>query len=150
MKEMIFQLISGTVGSFGFSLIFNVGKKHLIPAALGGLISWAVYLLCNRLLNMDMLMSSVLASACCQVYAEILARVFKTPTTVFFIPAVVPLIPGGSLYNTMYSAVFQDWSSFRVYGINTLLTTLGISIGLSFVSAVLYIVAKVSYKKAIK
>lgn len=150
MREMIFQLVSGTVGSLGFSLVFNVGKKHLIPAALGGFLSWAVYLLCNRLFDMDMLTSSMLASACCQVYAEILARVFKTPTTVFFIPAVVPLIPGGTLYNTMYSAVFQDWTNFRIYGVNTLLTTLGISIGLSFVSAVLYIVAKVSHKRATK
>lgn len=150
MKEMIFQLISGTVGSLGFSLIFNVGKKHLFPAALGGLLSWAIYLLCNRLFCMDMLISTILASACSQIYAEILARIFKSPTTVFFIPAVVPLIPGGTLYNTMYSAVFQDWTNFRSYGVNTLLTTLGISIGLSFVSAVLYILAKISYKKAMK
>lgn len=150
MKEIIVQLISGTVGSLGFSLIFNVGKKHLIPAALGGLLSWGVYLICNRLFDLDMLMSTVLASACSQIYAEILARVFKTPTTVFFIPAVVPLIPGGTLYNTMYSAVFQDWANFRVYGVNTLLTTLGISIGLSFISAILYIIAKVSHNRAVK
>lgn len=150
MQEMIVQLISGTIGSLGFSLIFNVGKKHLIPAALGGLLSWAVYLLCNRLFVMDMLMSTILASACSQIYAEILARVFKSPTTVFFIPAVVPLIPGGTLYNTMYSAVFQDWVNFRIHGVNTLLTTLGISIGLSFVSAVLYIIAKVSHRRALR
>ena len=150
MKEMIFQLISGAVGSLGFSLIFNVGKKQLLPAALGGLLSWTVYLLCNRLINMDMLIATILASACSQVYAEILARVYKAPTTVFFIPAVVPLIPGGTLYNTMYSAVFQDWANFRIYGMNTLLTTLGISIGLSFVSAVLYVIAKVSHNRATK
>jgi uncharacterized membrane protein YjjB (DUF3815 family) len=150
MENVIIQLISGMLGSLGFSLLFNVGKKFLPPAALGGFLTWGVYLLCMSFSGMGVLMSTVIASAICQIYAEILARIYKTPTTVFVIPAVVPLIPGGSLYNTMYSAVIKDWVQFRYYGAQTLWGTLGIAIGLSFVSGILYIAANHARNKACK
>ena len=40
------------------------------------------------------------ASVVLTIYAEILARVVKCPATLFLVTAAVPLIPGGSLYNT--------------------------------------------------
>lgn len=150
MENAITQLISGMLGSLGFSLIFNVGKKHLIPAMLGGLLAWGVYLLCMCLPWMGVMMSTVVASVCCQIYSEILARIYKTPTTVFVIPAVVPLIPGGSLYNTMYAAVMKDWVQFRQFGVQTLWGTLGIAIGLSFVSGILFVAVNHSRNKAQK
>ncbi len=150
MENAIIQMISGMLGSLGFSLVFNVGKKHLLPAALGGFLAWGVYLLCMSFPVMGVLMSTVIASVICQIYAEILARVYKAPTTVFVIPAVVPLIPGGSLYNTMYAAVMEDWVQFRYYGVQTLWGTLGIAIGLSFVSGILYIAVNRAKNKASK
>ena len=150
MESAIIQMIAGMLGSLGFSLVFNLGKKHLIPAALGGFIAWGVYLLCMSVSWMGVLMSTIAASLVSQIYSEVLARIYKAPTTVFAIPAVVPLIPGGSLYNTMYAAVIKDWVQFRYYGVQTLLGTLGISIGLSFVAGILYIVVNHAKKKASK
>ena len=150
MENAITQLISGMLGSLGFSLIFNVDKKHLISSALGGLVAWGVYLLCMRLPWMGVMMATVIASVCSQIYAEILARIYKAPTTVFVIPAVIPLIPGGSLYNTMYAAVMKDWTKFRYHGVQTLWGTLGIAIGLSFVSGILYVAANRAKCKAVK
>jgi len=112
--------------------------------------SWGIYLLCIYWLNSDVMVATVLSAACCQVYAEVLARQYKTPTTVFYIPAVVPLIPGGSLYNTMYAAVFENWEQFRHYGYQTLQATLGIAVGISFVSAVLFVERKLKMQKSIK
>lgn len=150
MEYAIQQMIAGMLGSLGFSLIFNVGKKHLIPAALGGLLAWGIYLLCISFQWVDVLLATVISSVCCQIYSEIMARIFKTPTTVFVIPAVVPLIPGGSLYNTMYAAVMKDWIQFRYYGVQTLWGTLGISIGLSIVSGIMYVAANHARNKACK
>ena len=150
MDNAITQLISGMLGSLGFSLIFNVGKKYLIPAALGGFLTWGIYLLCMCVSWMGVMMATVIASVCGQVYSEILARIYKAPTTVVVIPAVVPLIPGGSLYNTMYAAVMHDWTQFRFYGVQTLWGTLGIAIGLSFVSGILYVAVNHARHKAKK
>jgi len=144
----LYQLLTAFFGSLGFSLIFNVGKRYLVPASLGGILSWAVYLLCYDYFHIDLMVSTVISAACCQIYAEILARIMKCPTTVFYIPAVVPLIPGGSLYNTMYAAVYKDWAQFQNYGMQTLQVTLGIAVGISFVSGILYVITKYAYRKA--
>lgn len=150
MENAIIQLISGMLGSLGFSLVFNLNRKHLLAASLGGFLAWGVYLLCMSFLQMGVMSSTVTASIISQIYAEILARIYKTPTTVFVIPAVVPLIPGGSLYNTMYAAVMHDWTQFRFYGVQTLWGTLGIAIGLSFVSGILYVAVNHARHKAKK
>ena len=144
------QLATALAGSLGFALIFNIGKKHVIPASLGGLLSWGVYLLCRETFEMDTMVATICSSVCCQIYAEILARIMKAPTTVFYIPAVVPLIPGGALYNTMNAAVYQDWNACRQYGVQTLQGTLGIAVGISFVSAVLHMLTKFSHSRKLQ
>ena len=144
MGSVMYQLFAALVGSLGFAMIFNVESRNLLPATLGGVLSWVVYLLCTELFELDAMVATIVSAACGEVYAEIMARVRKVPTTVFYIPAVVPLIPGGSLYNTMNAAVFQNWEACKSYGVQTLQATLGIAIGISFVSAVLYVVTKLS------
>ena len=150
METYIIQLITATIGSLGFALIFNVNRRLLIPASLGGLFAWGVYLLAAEWLGLHLLVANVIAGVFCQLYSEVLARILKTPSTVICIPAIIPLIPGGALYRTMYSAVHQDWEMCRFYGYQTLLTALGIAAGISFVSAILYILMNHAKQKAQK
>ena len=150
MYTAIIQLVTAFFGALGFALIFNVNKRFLLATAIAGCMGWGIYLLCNEVFFMGNLVSNLFASAFCQIYAEVSARICKIPTTVIYVPAVIPLIPGGALYNTMYSAVHSDWAQFKVYGSATLQTTLGIAIGLSSVSAILYIITKLARKRALK
>ena len=39
------QVLTGALGSFGFSILFNLRGKKLLITTLGGVISWAVFLL---------------------------------------------------------------------------------------------------------
>ena len=136
MKELIIQLVSAWVGSLGFSLMFNSGTKVLLPGTLGGMLGWAVYLLAVEL-NLNSFVSAVIAAAFCQIYSEVFARVIKVPKTILYIPAIVPLVPGGSLYYTMYNAAVSNWSQFKFYGMQTLHVAFGIAVGASFVSAIM-------------
>lgn len=148
--RIIYQLFTAFLGTLGFSLIFHVGRKHTILASIGGTIAWGVFLLCNEALGVNVLLSTILSAASGQVYAEFMARLCKSPTTVFSIPAVVPLIPGSSLYYTMYAAVFRDWAGVKNFGMKTLEGTLGISIGLCLVSATLYVLTNLARNRAMK
>ena len=150
MLRILYQLFTAFLGTLGFSLIFHVGRKHTIWASVGGVIAWGVFLLCNEALGISVLPSTILSAASGQVYAEFMARLCKAPTTVFSIPAVVPLIPGSSLYYTMYAAVFRDWPGVKMYGMKTLEGTLGISVGLCLVSATLFVITKLARQRAMK
>ena len=135
MKEIVFQLLSAFVGSMGFALIFGMRRRYLFAASLGALLGWAVYLAADYFLSHSFL-PPLLAAAFALSYSEIMAKALKTPATLFVIPAIIPLVPGGSLYYTMSYAVHRDLATARVYGTRTLETALAIAAGISFVLAV--------------
>ena len=141
MLDTVIQLGAALVGSLGFSMIFNSGKKTLIPATLGGYLAWGVYLLCAHF-GLGVFLSTIISAAFCQLYSEIFARVIKCPTTVLYIPAIVPLVPGGSLYYTMYYSAVADWTMAKQYGVSTLQVAFGIAVGASFVSAILLLLPR--------
>ncbi len=134
MTEAIVQIVTAFLGSLGFALLFGLRRRFVLPAALGGMLTWGVYLLLSRLVASAFL-ACLVASACAVLYAELLARLLHSPATVFVIPAVIPLVPGGSLYYAMSCVVQKDFAAAREYGMTTLEFSLAIAAGMSFVLA---------------
>jgi Uncharacterized conserved protein len=130
----VVQIAAAFFGSLGFALLFGLRRRYLLPASLGGLLSWALYLLLEHLLSSPFL-ACFAASAFSMVYAELLAHWMRSPTTLFVIPAIIPLVPGSSLYYAMSSAVQRDLANAREYGSQTLELALAIAAGMSFVLA---------------
>ena len=69
-------------------------------------------------------------------YAEVMARVQKTPTTTFITTSLVPLIPGGSLYYTMASAFESDLPKFIEKAVGTLQLASALALGIIFATTV--------------
>lgn len=142
-REVLFAIIS----TFGFGIIFNIRGKNLIFASLGGGLAWLIYKL--RLSNENsvieaMFISSIIFSA----YSEICARVLKTPVTTFVICALIPLVPGGGMYNTMYATVQGNIDSALELGLNTMAQAGTLAIGIILVSTITRLMT--SYKKKFK
>lgn len=122
------------VASLGFALFFNVSKRRVITATVGGVLTWAVYYLLS--LHVDgVFIPCVVASIFAAIYAETVSRITRMPVTGFFIIAVIPLIPGRSLYYTMYNAVSGNVSEFWSYALTTMLFAGGIAAGICIVTA---------------
>ena len=136
ITEGIIHLVTAGFGALGFSLIFNVRRELLPAAAFGGLLDWGVYMMAEWFFGNGVILPSVVAAAFASIYAEAMARVEKSPATVFYIPALIPLIPGGSLYYTMSYAVLGQWDQVQSYGASTAYCALGIAVGMSLVLSV--------------
>ena len=112
MRPEFVQTSMGIIGSLGFALLFGIrGTKPLGCIALGSGIGWIVYLgsvAGGHGKAFGMLASSLVIAAC----SEILARVIKTPVILLLVPMLIPEIPGGDLYYTMYSLVEGDTDKF--------------------------------------
>lgn len=134
MFEAVIQLITALIGALGFSLLFNVRRELLPASAFGGMLDWGVYLIARWAFG-GVFLPSVAAAAFASIYSEAMARVEKAPATVFYIPALIPLVPGGSLYYTMSYAVRSDWAKVSSYGSDTFYCALGIAVGMSLVLA---------------
>ena len=135
MKDVIIQLVTAFLGSLGFTLLFGLRRRYLFAASLGGVLAWGVYLAVEAGMKQGFL-ACLIAAAFAVLYAELLARKLKTPATLFVIPAIVPLVPGSSLYYAMSSAVQGDLISARSYGTQTLVYALAIAAGISLVTAI--------------
>ncbi len=141
MRDVLIQLATAFLGAFGFSLMFGLRRRYVFAASLGGLLAWAVYLLIDAWLRAPFL-SYLLAAGFAVLYSELLAHTLKCPATLFVVPAIVPLVPGSSLYYAMNSAVRGEIETAKAFGMTTLKAALAIAAGISFVLALRELHAK--------
>ena len=129
LQTWLVPIICAGLGTLGFSILFHVGKKHLLFSTLGGMVAWSGYLAFFALIGNEFA-SYTLAAILAALYAHIMARIFKTPATLFALPATIPMIPGEAFFQTMQFAVLGDWTSFAEMGIRTIGLAAAIAIGL--------------------
>ena len=138
MKAFV-EILTAMLGTLGFAVVFRSKKEHLFAVAVGGALSWAAYLAAALFFESEPTCYFI-ASAVVGIYAEIFARILRTPTTNIFAVAVLPLIPGGALYYTMRYAVIGEWDSFLSSGSVTLGIAVAIALGIITVSTVVTLV----------
>ncbi len=134
ISEIVTQIATAFLGSFGFSVLFNLRRTKLLIAALGGMLSWSLFLLLGLWFSGEPI-RYFFASAFVTVYAEIFARIKKTPTTSYLVPGFIPMIPGGALYSTMKYALNGEWQLFGETAAYTVQLALGIAAGIIVVSS---------------
>lgn len=137
MREFLIGILTAAMGALGFSFVFRVDKKHLAPATLGGALTWGVYLLVIAP-TQSIFAASLAAAAAATFYAELLAFLCKTPATAFLYPALIPLVPGGSLYYTMSELIMHNYSACAEYALRTVEYMVGISGGVVAASLAVY------------
>jgi uncharacterized membrane protein YjjB (DUF3815 family) len=112
------QAMACCLGCLGFSFLFNVRGRGLILCMAGAALCWGVYRLVMHW-GGDENAAMFIGSICAAIYAEIMARVRKCPAIGFLIMALLPLIPGSSLYYTMNYAVRGEMDLFASKGLVT-------------------------------
>lgn len=131
MMDIAIQLLMAFLGTMGFAMVFHVQRDKLFLVSLGGLISWAVFLLMGSYTQQDV-PRYFIASVVVTIYAEVLARLVKCPATTFLVTGEVPLIPGGSLYKTMSFFMARDYEAFSNQAFLTLIYAGAIAVGMLF------------------
>ena len=128
------QVLAAAAGTLGFAILFNSRPRRLLLGALGGGLTWVVYLLLCRLIPQDFVCVAA-AAAFGAAYAEVMARICKAPATVFTLLSEIALIPGGSLYITMHHLVGGRQTQALQYGMHTLMVALAIALGIVLITA---------------
>ena len=135
----ILQIVMGGLGTLGFNILFHLRGKRLLLATVGGVLSWSVYLLLAPLFPGEAV-RYLLAAVAITIYGEVLARMEKTPTTTFLVPAIIPLIPGSALYYTMNFALNKQWSAFIQQAFYTVQLAFSLAAGIIAVTTVVRLV----------
>ena len=137
LKQALILLFAGAAGTCGFALLFRMRKKLIPWAILGSLLTLAVYVICLRYLQ-HAFYQNLLPALCGALYAEVLARLTRSPATQYLVGAIIPLVPGGGLYYTMYDFVTEDMAAFRTELLHTAHTAAGLAVGIILVSVLMH------------
>ena len=128
-------LLTAALGTVGFAIIYYVHPRHLVFATLGGILTCTIYLLSKNLVGGELL-PNLLGAMAGAVFCEVFARLTKTPVPVYMLPAIIPLIPGGTLYRTMFYFAAGSYAEAASLGITTLQAALGIAGGIVIASVI--------------
>lgn len=105
-------------GCVGFAILFNIHEKGILFCAVGGVLTWSVYLLVIHFTGDD-IAANFWASLFAGFYAEIMARIRKKPAIAYLVVSIFPLLPGAGVYYTMNYAVRGQMGQFAQTGMHT-------------------------------
>ncbi len=131
----ITQVITGFIGTFFFGILFNMRGKHLLIASLGGFLSSLIFVVLGNFAISEPIIFFIVATLI-SFYAEVMARKLRTPATSIATVALIPLIPGSSLYHTMASAFEGDFELFLNKAVYTVKLAFALALGIIITTAI--------------
>lgn len=111
MNDLILPCLYSVIASVAFGIQFNIKFRHISAAAVGGGVSQVIFS-ALELNGSSELLCYFLASCAASAYSEILARRLHVPVNMYLVVAIIPLVPGGYIYNTMITLVSGETSLF--------------------------------------
>lgn len=131
--------------SLAFAIVFNIPRNKLLLSALGGMLGQLVYVVSQLVISNDVILY-LLATIAISLYAEVLARLTKSPTTIYLAVALIPLVPGGGIYYTMLYFINGEIDLGVSTGIHTFLISGALAVGIIMISSTVNLVRKVMLK----
>ena len=126
MTELFFNWLSPCIYAFlgcaGFCLVFNIHGPGILICCTGGALGWLVYLLADFVTH-NVILRFLLAAIFITLFSEVMARIRRCPVTGYLIIALLPLVPGGGIYEAMLHCVRGDTQMF----LSALMRTMGIA-----------------------
>lgn len=132
---MFGSFIFAFLATLGYSVLFNVPKKCIILAALGGAFGWLGFLAMG-MNGTAPVTAAFVGATIVAIWGEILSVKVKEIVTIFFIPGIVPLVPGYGMYHTMLAIIQRDFERAAIVGSESLFVAGAIASGLIMVSSI--------------
>ena len=130
--ELFLQCVYAFFACAAFSVFFNLRRKWMPLACLGGALGWLVYLLLGWQSDVY---AYFLATVVIAIYSEVMARVCHVPVTLFLTTGILPLVPGAGMYYTMKYCASGEMTMFIGTGIHTLALAGAIALGIVLVTS---------------
>lgn len=141
-------VVTGMLGTLGFSLLFKAPKRRVFLNAMGGALTSFIYVICCEYFDHEFF-QNFFPALVATVYAEIMARVVKAPATPILACSIIPLVPGGKLYYTTYYFVISEVEMFRETLYELLRIASGLAVGIICISVVVHEVNRHKFKQII-
>ena len=132
---LIIRSLAAGLGTIAFALMFRVRKRHFVDCGVMGTITWLAYMICIKIWNNEAI--AVFVSGFAAVLASrVLAVLRRCPATVFLMTSLIPLLPGISLYRTIYYLLMGNAQISMHFGKLCFLTAFTIAVSIAVVQQI--------------
>lgn len=140
-------LLAAFVASFGFGVMYNVPTRTLFASSISGAVGWLVYYIFAFQFELVLFIGAGAASFLIAFLGQWFARRYRMPVIVFTVPAIIPLVPGGSAYNMMRAFIEGNSEAALMFGTETFLVSGAIALGLSLNSGLFQVFSSRTFGK---
>lgn len=146
LSTIFLSFFWGFCASFCCAVLFNTGKFGIFWASLLGGLGWMSYTFVS-FYSASVSAGYLCGAFCVGLCAEFLAFIVKNPATVFLIPGLIPLVPGGGMFQTMRAAVTGQGELALEIGYTTLIAAGAIALGIALSSSVARTISLIARRK---
>ena len=123
---VLVQFIFSFLASAAFAVIINVPRRSLVACGLTGSVSWMLYWVIVEVFSGNAALGSLIGAAVSYLFSKIL----KMPVTIFNIPGIVPLVPGGLAYQAVRNIVIGNYEKGAYFTVQAVMIAGAIALGL--------------------
>ncbi len=144
--QILFTTVVIAVSTTIYAVLMRVKLRHLPAICFGAAMTYLIFALLDHC-GFTLFVSNLIAAMLATIYGQIMARVLKAPVIIYYLPSIIPLVPGGSLYYTMEALMNSNEAQFMARGWDTLMISLGIAVGIIAVSVIDVFLPRPGFKK---
>ncbi len=106
--ELIFHLLFSFLATVTFGIITNIPRKALVACGITGMTGWMIYYLLTQTFDASQTFANFLGTVGLGIASIFFSRYKKMPMIIFYIPSLVPLVPGGPAYQAVRSILLGN------------------------------------------
>ncbi|WP_239257175.1 threonine/serine exporter family protein [Listeria ilorinensis] len=129
MWTIFIQIIFSYLATVTFAILTNVPKRSLNACGLTGTFGWMVFWVLS-LLGAGNVMSTLAGAFMVAVASYFFSKYKKMPITIFNVPGIVPLVPGGLAYQAVRNFVLGEYNTAIAFSVQVAMVAGAIAGGL--------------------
>lgn len=134
MIDVIVQSVAAFVAVYFFAILLDAPKRSLLLAGVTGGIGWFIYLI--SLQYLEKAIATLVAGVAISLMSQYFARKLKTPTTIYFLPGFIPIVPGEGVYRAVFAFINGEYDAAQMMLNEALLISGSIAMSIFIVDSI--------------
>ncbi|HHX37380.1 MAG TPA: threonine/serine exporter [Clostridiaceae bacterium] len=143
--NVLWQPFVAAAAVFAIAMVLNAPRRSLPFSALMGGTVWLIFLLIKG--QGSVVLATFAAAAVTGLLAQLFARIFKTPATVFLISTIYLFVPGTSIYRAVFGLISGNRNQFLFYANETIMIAGAIATAVFMIDSIFLIASRVNARK---
>ena len=136
---LLYHFVFSFSSSVSFAIVCDVPRKTLFTGGVIGAIGWCGYWeMWSH--GQSVFMSSLVCSLLLANISQICAIKFKNPLTVYFVPGLVPVVPGVTIYDAFRTLLLDEYGNSARIFLNSFYGAVGLAVGIIIADSIFRVV----------